>query len=63
MLLLPRIERHLKERRIAPTRFGRDALNDPRLVFDLREGRQPRSATVTRVCAYLDGIEQEEPLA
>lgn len=54
MLLLPRIELHLQKRRMAPTRFGREAVNDPRFVFDLREGRELRSATARRVCAYLD---------
>ena len=59
MLLLPRIELHLQKRRMAPTRFGRDAVNDPRLVFDLREGRELRDATARRVCAYLDRNDQD----
>jgi len=57
MLLLPRIELHLQRRRMAPTRFGREAVNDPRFVFDLRDGRHPREATASRVCAYLDRYE------
>lgn len=60
-MLLERIEKHLKTRRMPPTRFGRAALGDPRFVFDLREGREPRSATVRRVLAYLDAQEGLSP--
>ena len=49
-----RIEGFIKERRMAPTRFGRDALGDPKLVFDLREGRVLRASTARRVTAFLD---------
>lgn len=59
MLLLQKIERHLKARRIPPARFGRDAVGDPCFVFDLRDGREPRARMVTRVTAYLDAIENE----
>ncbi len=41
MHLLRFIEIFLKETGIAPTRFGRDAVRDPRLVHDLRRGREP----------------------
>ena len=53
-MLLDRIEKLLKTRRMPPTRFGREALGDPKFVFDLRDGREPRSATVRRVTEYLD---------
>ena len=56
-----RVERFLKRNGIPPTRFGRQAARDPRLVFDLRQGRQPRPGTVRRLNAYLD--EQERLLA
>ena len=59
MLLLPRIELHLQKRRMAPTRFGRDAVNDPRFVFDLREGRRPRDQTARKVCAFLDRYDRD----
>jgi hypothetical protein len=52
--LLRRIERHLRRSGIAPTRFGRDSVSDPRFVFDLRRGREPRPVTERRVAAYLD---------
>jgi 2,4-dienoyl-CoA reductase-like NADH-dependent reductase (Old Yellow Enzyme family) len=58
-MLLDRIEKLLKARRMPPTRFGREAVRDPKFVFDLREGREPRSATVKRVTAYLERQERE----
>lgn len=58
-MLLLRIERHLRTRRMAPTRFGREALGDPWLVADLREGRQLRPVTAARLSAYLDRAEAE----
>lgn len=58
MHLLRRIERHLRSSRTAPTLFGRRAVNDPRFVFDLRNGRQPGPATIARVGIYLDHVEQ-----
>jgi hypothetical protein len=54
MHLLSMIERHLRNSGVAPTRFGRDAVNDPRFVLDLRNGREPRAATAERVSAYID---------
>lgn len=61
MQLLRRVECYLRRNRVSPTRFGREALRDPRFVLDLREGRRPRAATVRRVLAYLEareGLEQ-----
>ena len=53
-----RVERFIKSNRIPPTRFGRDAVRDPRLIFDMRQGRQLRPATVRRLSAYLDEREK-----
>jgi hypothetical protein len=55
--LLREIEKFLRRNDTAPTRFGRDAVGDPRFVFDLRNGRDPRPATVSRVRAYLEAAE------
>ena len=55
MYLLREVEKFLRQSDIAPTRFGRDVVGDPRFVFDLRRGRDPRPATVARVLAYLEG--------
>lgn len=54
MHLLREVERFLRQSELAPTRFGREAVGDPRFVFDLRNGRDPRPQTVARVRAYLE---------
>ena len=40
-MLITRIERFLRETGMAATRFGREAVRDPRFVLDLRLGREP----------------------
>ena len=54
MHLLHRIERYLRETGTPAARFGREAVRDPRFVFDLRLGREPRVETEQRVRAFLD---------
>jgi hypothetical protein len=56
--LLREVEKYLRRNDTAPTRFGRDVVGDPRFVFDLRNGRDPRPATIARVLAYLEGAAQ-----
>jgi len=56
--LLREVEKFLRRYDTAPTRFGRDAVGDPRFVFDLRKGRDPRPRTVERVLAYLEEAPQ-----
>lgn len=58
MYLLRRVERYLRASGTSATRFGREAVRDPRFVLDLRNGREPRAPTVARVSAYLDHQEQ-----
>lgn len=53
MSLLPVVERHLRLHAIAPSRFGRLVAGDPRFVFDLRRGREPRAITRDRVLAHI----------
>lgn len=55
--LLRTVEKYLRESDMAPTRFGRNVVGDPRFVFDLRRGRDPRPATVERVRAYLEAVQ------
>ena len=43
------IETFIAARDWTPTRFGRQMAGDPLFVFDLREGREPRSDTRTRI--------------
>jgi len=53
LMLLPKIERFLRQNAMPPTRFGRLAANDPRLVGDLRRGREPRGALAARVERFI----------
>ena len=55
MHLLRKVEKFLRITDVPPTRFGRDVMGDPRFVFDLRNGREPRPDTIRRVLAFLDG--------
>ena len=54
--LLRDVEKFLRESDIPAARFGRLAMGDPRFVFDLRKGREPRRRTVERVRAFLESI-------
>jgi hypothetical protein len=56
--LLREVEKFLRQNDTAPTRFGREVMGDPRFVFDLRNGRDPRPGTVARVRAYLEACTQ-----
>lgn len=53
-MLLQKVEQHMRTTRMPPTRFGRESVGDPRFVFDLRAGREPRSRTVSKVLRYLE---------
>ncbi|HEY0630394.1 MAG TPA: hypothetical protein VGD23_13800 [Sphingomicrobium sp.] len=48
------MEKFLKNSDMPAARFGREAVKDPRFVFDLRRGREPRKRTVERVRAFLE---------
>ena len=54
MSMLRKIERFLRATDMPPTKFGRLAINDPRLVGDLRNGRELRTGTAARIDAFLD---------
>lgn len=45
-----------------PTRFGREIAGDPLFVFDLREGREPRSDTRSRISAAMQSFREEGKL-
>lgn len=53
MDLLMEIETYLHRTGVSPTAFGRRAVNDPRLVLDMRRGRRPKPHTIERVTAIL----------
>ncbi len=58
MILLRRIERYLRRSGMSATTFGREALRDPRFVFDLRRGRRVGPRIRERIEAYLDQAER-----
>lgn len=53
MAILGKVERYLRKHGIPATKFGRLAVRDPRLVGDLRNGRELRAKTLARVEAFL----------
>ena len=62
MNLLVTIERHLRRRAVPPSRFGREATGDPRFVFDLRRGREPRPHMAARVLGFIAHSEAASPV-
>lgn len=54
MSTLRSIERFLKHTGMAPTTFGREAARDPRLVFDLRKGREPTPRMKRRIEHFMN---------
>lgn len=57
MSLLSRIDRYLRRTKMPPTKFGRCAVNDPRLIGDIRNGRQIGARVTARIEHYLAGGE------
>lgn len=53
-MLLRMIEQFLREFKMRPTTFGRRCARDPRLVFDLRLGRQPGDCIRRRVEHFMN---------
>lgn len=54
MHLLRRVEKFLRTHDIPPTRFGREAVRDPRLVLDMRRGREPGVRMTRRVEHFMN---------
>ena len=54
MHLLQSVEQFLRKTGMAPTRFGRASVRDPRLVFDLRNGREPGQRMKRRVEHFMN---------
>lgn len=56
------VEAFIAARGWTPTRFGRAIAGDPLFVFDLREGREPRSDTRTRILKAMQEHEEDSQL-
>jgi hypothetical protein len=48
------LRRYCDDHDIRPSRFGRDAVHDPRLVMDVQNGRVLRPGTIARLNAALN---------
>ena len=57
------IEAFIKEHKIAATRFGKEAVGDPKFVFDIRQGRAPSWRTAERVKAFMERFPGPTPEA
>lgn len=53
MSVLGKIETFLRATDMPPTRFGRLSVRDPRLVHDLRRGREPGPQISARIDAFI----------
>ena len=47
------VERFLRETELPPTKFGRLAARDPRLVLDMRNGREIREPMALRLREFM----------
>lgn len=47
------VERFLKRSGMTPTAFGKEALNDPSFIPDLRGGRKPGLGSVDKVYEFM----------
>lgn len=54
---LDRLERFGEKRAVALSALGRLIANDPRLIFDLRSGREARPATTRKIETFLAKME------
>ena len=57
MYLLRDVEKFLRSTKAPAARFGREVMGDPRFVFDLRNGREPRQRTIERIRKFLEGAQ------
>jgi hypothetical protein len=57
-MLIRQIEVFLRRTGMRATTFGRLAARDPRFVFDLRQGREPRRATERRVEHFMNSYRE-----
>lgn len=48
-----RVERFIKRHKIAPSRLGRDAVQDQNFVFDMRRGVCPRPERMDRIEEFM----------
>lgn len=54
MCLMGKIDQFLRDTQMPPTKFGRLAVRDPRLVGDMKRGREPGPQMTRRVETFID---------
>lgn len=59
MTLLREIELLLAETGLSPSQFGRKAMGDPRLIADLRRGRELRPCSEERLRLFMARARRE----
>ena len=52
-MILRQVERYLRSNGMSATTFGRRVARDPRLVHDLRRGREPGARLTARIAAFI----------
>lgn len=57
--ILSEVETFIEANRLTPTGFGKLAAQDPRLVFQLRDGRELRRSLRERVRAFMRDYKPE----
>lgn len=57
---LEKVEKFLKKRKLHASDFGKMAINDTKLIFTLRNGRECREATQRRVLEFMKNYKKQE---
>ena len=57
-LFRARVDAFLERTGVGPTTLGRQAVSDPNLVRELRDGRSPTLATVDQIIAFMEAFDQ-----
>lgn len=60
--LLPLIQSYCASHRMAESNFGYLAINDPRLVYDLRRGRRVGARVTQRIHVFMGLADPSQPL-
>ena len=58
-MLIRKIEKFLRQTDMSPAKFGRLAVRDPRFVYDLRNGRTPRTRMERRVEHFMNNHHED----
>ena len=59
MHITRQIERFIREQGLPPTKFGRMAAGDPRLVLDIRMGREIRPEMELKLRHFMSNYNQQ----